>query len=83
MKCNIGKTERLIRVVGGLMLMGAGIFFGGLWAILGVVVMATALVGWCPVSAMLGISSCRGDETLPADTSGQHSDRKPQNRLLK
>jgi hypothetical protein len=83
MKCNIGKTERLIRVAGGLLLMGAGIFIGGLWALLGAVVMATALVGWCPVSAVLGLSSCRDNETLPSDTSGQHTDRKPQDRLLK
>jgi hypothetical protein len=83
MKCNIGKTERIIRVAGGLLLTGAGIFIGGLWAILGVIVMLTALVGWCPVSAVLGLSSCRDNETLPADTSGQHTERKPQDRLLK
>jgi hypothetical protein len=68
---------------GGLLLTGAGIFIGGLWAILGVIVMLTALVGWCPVSAVLGLSSCRDNETLPADTSGQHTDRKSQDRLLK
>jgi hypothetical protein len=45
--------------------------------------MLTALVGWCPVSAVLGLSSCRDNETLPADTSGQHTERKPQDRLLK
>lgn len=83
MKCNIGKTERIIRVAGGLLLTGAGIFIGGLWAVLGVIVMLTALVGWCPVSAVLGLSSCRDNETLPADTSGQHTERKPQDRLLK
>jgi len=83
MKCNIGKTERIIRVAGGLLLTGAGIFIGGLWAILGVIGTLTGLVGWCPVSAVLGLSSCRDNETLPADTSGQHTERKPQDRLLK
>jgi uncharacterized membrane protein len=83
MKCNIGKAERLIRVAAGLLLAGAGIFIGGLWALLGVAVMVTAFVGWCPVRAVLGLSSCREDETLPVDTSGQHTDRASQNRLFK
>jgi len=83
MKCNIGKIERLIRVAAGLLLAGAGIFIGGLWALLGVAVMVTAFVGWCPVRALLGRSSSREEEVLPVDTSGQHADRTPQNRLFK
>jgi hypothetical protein len=83
MKCNIGKKERLIRVAGGLLLAGAGIFIGGLWAVLGSAVMVTALVGWCPVRAAFGVSSCPEDETLPVDTSGQQANRKPQNRRFK
>jgi len=83
MKCNIGKTERLIRVAAGLLLAVTGIFSSGLWAILGAAVMATAFIGWCPVRAALGLSSCREEENLPVDTSGQHVDRKPQDRLFK
>jgi len=83
MKCNIDKTERLIRIAAGILLVGASVFLGGWWAILGVAVMVTAIVSWCPVRAVLGCSSCREDETLPADTSGQHHNRTLQNRLLK
>ena len=83
MKCNIGKTERLIRIVTGILLVGAGIFIGGLWALLGVAVMMTAIVSWCPARAVFGRSSCRTDESLPADTSGQHNTRTPQNRRFK
>ena len=83
MKCNIGKTERLIRIAAGILLVGAGVFFGGLWALLGIAVMVTAIVSWCPVRSVFGRSSGREDETLPADTSGQHHNRTPQNRLFK
>ena len=83
MKCNIGKTEWLIRIAAGILIIGVGVFFGGLWALLGVAVMVTAIVSWCPVRAVFGRSSCREDETLPADTSGQHHNWRPQNRLLK
>jgi hypothetical protein len=83
MKCNIGKTERLIRIAAGLLLAVAGIFGGGLWTLLGVAVMVSAFIGWCPVRAALGLSSCREEEKLPVDTSGEHTDRKPQNRLFK
>jgi hypothetical protein len=61
----------------------AGILSSGIWVILGVAVMATAIIGWCPVRAALGLSSCREEEKLPVDTSGEHTERKPQNRLFK
>ena len=83
MKCNIGKTERLIRIAAGLLLAAAGIFSHGIWPILGVAVMVSAFIGWCPVRAALGLSSCLEEEKLPVDTSGEHNERKPQNRLFK
>ncbi|UCG78603.1 MAG: DUF2892 domain-containing protein [Nitrospirota bacterium] len=60
MKKNIGKIERVIRIVGGLAIMSLA-FWGPAtpWAYLGVVPLATGLVGWCPPYAALGISTCK------------------------
>ena len=59
MKTNIGKIERVVRVLGGLGL--ASMAFVGpqsLWFLLGLIPVATGLLGWCPPYAMLGISTC-------------------------
>ncbi len=75
MKSNVGKTERLIRVSGGFALISSGIFFGNSWALIGTLMVLTAFIGWCPVSEMLGVSTCRYPAKIPADTRGQIPNR--------
>jgi hypothetical protein len=59
---NIGKAERIIRVV-----LGIGILSLALvgpqspWAYLGFVPLLTGLVGWCPPYALLGIGTAGRD----------------------
>ncbi len=83
MKCNVGKIERLIRLVVGLALIGVSILWGGYWVILGAVILMTALVGWCPISSLMGISTCKTDEEIPADTTASHEDREIPDRKFK
>ena len=60
MKLNIGSTERAIRVVGGLALIGlAATHTVGVWGYLGLVPLATGAIGWCPPYAMFGFSTCK------------------------
>jgi len=60
MKANVGSTERVIRIILGLVLIGlAATGSVGLWGWLGVIPLATGLVGWCPPYAMFGISTCK------------------------
>ncbi len=68
MKVNIGGIERVIRVVGGLVLVAlAATGTVGWWGWLGLLPMATGLSGWCPPYAMLGISTCKvKDSSGPA-----------------
>jgi hypothetical protein len=75
MDTNIGKAEQLIRVCGGFALICCGIFFGNIWALIGTLVMLTAFIGWCPLSKLWGVSTCRYPEKIPADTRGQMSNR--------
>lgn len=58
-KQNIHNVERVIRIIVGLVLMSMA-FVGpaNLWFLLGIVPLATGLVGWCPPYAMLGINTC-------------------------
>ena len=60
MKANMGTVDRSLRVVLGLVLVGlAATGTVGWWGWLGVVPLATALVGWCPAYTLLGVSTCK------------------------
>ncbi|MCL6263444.1 DUF2892 domain-containing protein [Craterilacuibacter sp. RT1T] len=60
MQKNIGGTERVIRVLVGLAITSLA-FVGPAspWAFLGLVPVATGLIGWCPPYAMFGINTCK------------------------
>lgn len=58
MKCNVGKTDRLIRVLLGLVLIGLGLYFNSWWGAIGVIPLVTATIGWCPLYLPFGWSSC-------------------------
>ncbi len=60
MKTNIGSIERILRIVIGLALVVATAM-GQLpvWGYIGIVPLATGLMGWCPPYAIFGISTCK------------------------
>lgn len=60
MKKNVGSIERAIRVIAGIAILSLA-FVGpqSPWAYLGIIPLATGLMGWCPAYALLGISTCR------------------------
>ncbi len=61
---NISNTERIVRIVGGLVLItlpAMGTL--GVWGWLGLVPLATGLMGWCPPYSLLGINTCKNKNT--------------------
>jgi hypothetical protein len=58
LKRNIGKTDRIIRFVAGLVIIGAGIYFKWWWGAVGIAPILTAAVGWTPAYVPFGISTC-------------------------
>ena len=60
MHCNVGRIERVLRAVIGLGLIAIA-FVGPktAWGYLGLVPLATAIFGWCPPYALLGINTCK------------------------
>jgi hypothetical protein len=59
-KKNVGNTERLIRFLVGVALV-ALVFVGPQtpFGWIGLVLIFTAVVGWCPPYAILGINTCK------------------------
>ena len=60
---NIGSTDRVIRVILGAAIVGAGAYFHSWWGAIGTVPILTALIGWCPPYALLGINTCKAAKT--------------------
>lgn len=57
MKKNMGLLDRRIRLILGLLIVAAGIYFKTWWGLIGVVFLATSLVSWCPLYVPFGLSS--------------------------
>jgi hypothetical protein len=59
---NEGTADRVVRILIGLFALGL-FFFGPAWGmrwllLVGLVPLVTGLVGWCPLYAVLGVSTC-------------------------
>jgi hypothetical protein len=83
MKSNIGKSDRLIRTALAFIIIFGSIYIGGFLSILGVVILLTALIGWCPIYALFGLCSTKEQEEIPPNTSGEHQPRRGPKRWLK
>jgi O-antigen ligase len=60
MKTNVGGIDRSLRIVAGLVLIAlAATGTVGVWGWIGVVPLATGLIGWCPAYLPFGLSTCR------------------------
>lgn len=61
-KCNVGKTEQIVRIIIGCIIVFGGVYFKNWWGILGFVPIITGLTRYCPVSDILGISTYKVKE---------------------
>jgi len=59
MRSNIGKPDKIIRLIAGILIGTAGICNGSWWGLVGIIPILTALINWCPVYVPFGISSCK------------------------
>ena len=59
MKANVGGIDRVLRIVLGLALIALTLTGAiGAWGWIGLVPLATAALGYCPLYTVLGFSSC-------------------------
>jgi hypothetical protein len=60
MNTNIGTVDRILRIVVGVALVGlAAAGQIGIWGWIGIVPLATGLLGWCPAYTLFGIRTCK------------------------
>jgi len=68
MKANMGNTERVIRIIAGLALLSLLFILEGnvkYVGLIGLILLATAAVSWCPMWALLGINTCSTETHKP------------------
>jgi hypothetical protein len=56
---NVGGIDKILRIVAGAGLIGATV--AGIlpvWGYIGIVPLATGLIGWCPAYPLIGLNSC-------------------------
>ncbi|TSE25878.1 hypothetical protein Tsedi_01102 [Tepidimonas sediminis] len=59
---NVGGIDRILRIVIGIaLILGAVSGTIGVWGWIGIVPLATGLIGWCPPYAIFGINTCKTD----------------------
>jgi hypothetical protein len=57
MLCNVGKIDRVIRVIAGIALIWWAVVSGNILGYIGIVLVLTAAIGLCPLYSLLGINT--------------------------
>jgi hypothetical protein len=57
MKCNVGSTDRIVRLVIGLAIAIGGVIFENYWGLIGIAILATGIFGYCGIYALLKINT--------------------------
>jgi hypothetical protein len=69
MKANVGGADRILRLLAGFALLGAGLYFKSWWGLVGLVPLLTAAFRFCPAYLPFGLSSCSRPAKEPSSRS--------------
>lgn len=75
MKKNVGGMDRFLRVLLGLAILYAGYTYQGWWGWLGLIPIAVAAIGFCPLYVPFGINTCGKEVEKKGCCCGGHSDK--------
>lgn len=76
MKRNVGPTDRIIRLILGVIIILLGVVFNSWWGLIGVLVFLTGLVGWCSLYSLFGISTSKiKDQETPSPPQPKENDQ--------
>ncbi|NOQ93172.1 MAG: DUF2892 domain-containing protein [Methylophaga sp.] len=59
MKCNVGGLDRRLRIIAGLAIIAAGVYYQSWFGAIGLVPLLTGVIGWCPAYLPFGLSSAK------------------------
>jgi hypothetical protein len=59
MQCNVGGIDRILRILVGLAIIGAGVYLQSWWGAVGAIPLLTGALGICPMYYPLKLSTCK------------------------
>jgi len=54
---NIGKTDKIIRIILGIAILVLGYMYHSWWGLVGLIPLGTALLGYCPLYPLVGVNT--------------------------
>ncbi|MFZ1518916.1 MAG: DUF2892 domain-containing protein [Ignavibacteriaceae bacterium] len=63
MKANVGSTDRIVRIVLGVVIIVLGFYFNSWLGIIGIVPIITGSLNYCPAYSLIGVSTKTKIET--------------------
>ncbi|RMF55952.1 MAG: DUF2892 domain-containing protein [Calditrichaeota bacterium] len=61
MKCNVGKTDRIFRIILGVVILALGWYFKSWWGLIGIVPLVTGAIGWCALYVPLKLNTNKAE----------------------
>ncbi|MBI5727175.1 MAG: DUF2892 domain-containing protein [Ignavibacteria bacterium] len=58
MKANVGSADKVIRIILGVLIIGAGFYFKSWFGLIGIVPLLTAFMNFCPLYSIIGANTC-------------------------
>jgi len=59
MKCNVGVTDAVLRIVAGIVVIVFGWYYKSWWGAIGLIPLLTGIFRWCPLYIPLKISTVK------------------------
>ena len=59
---NMGQKDRAVRAIFGVLLLMYGLIFQNLIGAIGLIPLVTAIIGYCPLYSVLGVTSNRYED---------------------
>ena len=57
MKANMGKTDRVLRLVLGAAIIFLGVYYESWWGLVGLIPIITSFISWCPLYVPFGLTT--------------------------
>jgi len=61
MKKNMGKGDRILRLILGIVIIVVGIYYQSWWGAIGLIPLLTAAINWCPLYVPFKISTKKSE----------------------
>ncbi len=63
MKINVGKTDRILRMILSIIVAGVGYYYKSWWGLVAIIPILTSFTGFCPLYRLIGMNTCASSVT--------------------